>query len=165
VDSGDVVELVATLSSLGVVCWLDGGWGVDCLLEEETRSHGDLDVVIARSDLAMVEELLKGRGFEVIRSLWPTAVAFGHADGREVDLHPVDVTDDGGGDQVLEDGSVWHYSPPAMGAVAGTPVPCAPARDQILMHEGYPPRPIDIADIKALCARFNIDLPEWVSGG
>ena len=163
-NSGDVVDLVASLSELGVVFWLDGGWGVDCLLQEETRKHGDVDLVISRSDMASVEELLSSRGFEVIRDLSPTAVAYGHADGREVDLHPVDVTDDGGGDQILEDGSVWHYSAPTWGTVAGEPVLCASATDQILMHEGYPTRPVDIADVRALCARFNMDLPERFSG-
>jgi lincosamide nucleotidyltransferase A/C/D/E len=93
----------------------------------------------------------------------PTAVAYGHADGREVDLDPVDVTDDGGGYQILEDGSAWHYPAPVRGTVAGTPIPCAPAMDQILMHEGYPVRPIDVVDMKAPGVRFNIDLPKRFS--
>lgn len=39
----DVLTLLSALDGLGVHYWLDGGWGVDCLLGEQTRPHSDLD--------------------------------------------------------------------------------------------------------------------------
>lgn len=36
-NSADVVDLYAHLTDLGIEVWLDGGWGVDALLGEQTR--------------------------------------------------------------------------------------------------------------------------------
>ena len=33
----DVVEVVQLFERNGIQVWLDGGWGVDALLEEQTR--------------------------------------------------------------------------------------------------------------------------------
>jgi lincosamide nucleotidyltransferase A/C/D/E len=41
----EVVRLLDLLESAGVTVWLDGGWGVDALLEEQTREHDDLGLV------------------------------------------------------------------------------------------------------------------------
>lgn len=35
---------IDTLDTHGVPFWVDGGWGVDALLGEQTRSHRDLDL-------------------------------------------------------------------------------------------------------------------------
>ena len=37
----DVVELYALLLEQGVQVWVDGGWGIDALLTEQTRPHKD----------------------------------------------------------------------------------------------------------------------------
>jgi lincosamide nucleotidyltransferase A/C/D/E len=159
VQAADVLDLVSALDGLEAVYWLDGGWGVDCLLREETRQHSDLDLVVDRRDLGPVMAHLHHHGYEVIRDWRPTSIAFRDQTGREVDLHPVDATVDGGGDQVLEDGSTWHYSAPVEGAIVGHAVRCAPPEDQLLMHLGYDPRPVDFADIRRIAARFNLPLP------
>ena len=90
-DVDDVVDLLAALDDPGVGYWLDGGWGVDCLLGEQTRPHSDLDLVLPRADLARVTTLLLSRGYVVIRDGLPTSVALRDGSGREVDLHPVDL--------------------------------------------------------------------------
>jgi lincosamide nucleotidyltransferase A/C/D/E len=38
----DVIELYTGLDDVGVEVWIDGGWGVDALLGEQTRPHADL---------------------------------------------------------------------------------------------------------------------------
>lgn len=157
--AAEVLGLVTALDEAGVVCWLDGGWGVDCLLGEQTREHGDLDLVVDRANLGRVRRHLERHGFGVIRDWLPTSIAFRDHEGREVDLHPVDLTADGGGDQVLEDGSTWHYSSPVEGVVAGRSVRCASAEEQLAMHLGYDPRPVDIVDVRRLAARFNLPVP------
>jgi lincosamide nucleotidyltransferase A/C/D/E len=43
-SSGDVVELLRLLETSGVEVYVDGGWGVDALLGEQTRPHSDLDI-------------------------------------------------------------------------------------------------------------------------
>jgi len=42
-------QALMELSSLDVC--LDGGWGVDALLGEQTREHGDLDIILNVEDL------------------------------------------------------------------------------------------------------------------
>jgi lincosamide nucleotidyltransferase A/C/D/E len=155
VEATDVLELLRDLDEQGVRCWLDGGWGVDSLLGEQTRPHGDLDVVVLRPDVERVRPLLQARGYRVIRDWLPTALALRDSLGREVDLHPVDPTADGGGDQVLRDGSTWHYAAPVAGTILGHVVRCAPPDDQVLMHQGYELRPVDVADLHRLATRFG----------
>lgn len=158
-EAADACTLLHALDQRGVAFWLDGGWGVDCLLGEVTRQHSDLELVVARTDVDRVHALLTARGYTVIRDWLPTSIAFRDDAGREVDLHPVDLTEDGGGDQVLEDGTSWHYSAPVEGSIAGRPVRCASAQDQLSMHVGYETRPVDVADVGRIAARFDLPLP------
>ena len=158
-EAADVLDLLQALDELQIACWVDGGWGVDCLVGRQTRPHGDLDLVLARTDVEQVRALLAARGYAVIRDWLPTSLALRDADGREVDLHPVDPTDDGGGVQVLPDGGTWRYAAPVPGAIAGVVVPCAPATDQLLMHQGYRPRDVDHADVRLLAETFGLEPP------
>ena len=57
-----VLEVIATLEEASVRVWLDGGWGVDALLGEQTRNHADLDlnasnVVIVGLDTVRADHL------------------------------------------------------------------------------------------------------------
>lgn len=159
VEQAEVLTVLDALDEHDVPHWLDGGWGVDCLLGEQTRPHGDLDLVVHRADLGRVRELLVASDYEVIRDWLPMAIAFRDGDGREVDLHPVDPTADGGGDQQLADGESWHYAPPVEGRIGGRPVRCSSAADQLLMHLGYEPRPVDVTDVRRLAERFGLPVP------
>ena len=149
VEAPDLFDLVSAFDDMAVDHWLDGGWGVDCLLGSQSRSHGDVDVVLARTDLDRVREMLATRGFRVIRD-WLPKLALRDDRGREVDLHPVDRTADGGGDQILLDGVAWHYDPPVEGSIDGQAIRCASAEDQLLMHQGYEPGSIDFLDVHKL---------------
>jgi lincosamide nucleotidyltransferase A/C/D/E len=46
-----VIELYKNLEDLGIKIWIDGGFGVDALLEKEIRLHRDLDIAIAWGDV------------------------------------------------------------------------------------------------------------------
>ena len=48
---------------LGITVWIDGGWGVDALLGEQTRKHQDLDIIISWEDSSILTEALFARGF------------------------------------------------------------------------------------------------------
>ena len=159
VQVAEVLELLCCLDDHGVHYWLDGGWGVDCLLGEETRAHGDLDLALPRAEVDRVRQVLATRGYLVIRDWLPTSLALRDQKGREVDLHPLDMTADGGGDQILLDGSTWHYSPPVHGSIDGHVVRCASPEDQMLMHQGYEPRPVDVVDVHSIAQRFGIPVP------
>lgn len=155
------LDLLRLFQSTGIEVWVDGGWGVDALLGEQTRPHADLDVVLSCDDVPRARQLLADAGFVVLREWLPTALAVRHPDGREVDLHPVAPTDDGGGDQALPaPGPPFHYGPPATGLLDGVEVVCVSAESQLRAHEGYEPQPEDRADVLALATRFGLPLPE-----
>ena len=42
-SSKDVIELYNALNQVQISIWIDGGWGVDALLGEQTRAHKDVD--------------------------------------------------------------------------------------------------------------------------
>jgi hypothetical protein len=46
------------------------------------------------------------------------------------------------------------------GAINGTDVRCEAAAWSLLWHTGYPARPVDFHDVRRLCARFDLELPE-----
>jgi len=71
----------------------------------------------------------------------------------------VDLTADGGGDQILQDGAIWHYAPPVEGSFNGRSIRCASAEQQLLMHQGYEPRPTDHLDVRRIAERFRLPVP------
>ncbi|WP_180358010.1 nucleotidyltransferase domain-containing protein [Streptomyces sp. NP160] len=145
----------------GIKLWVDGGWGVDALLGEQTRPHADLDVVLPVTDVPRARRLLSDAGFAVLREWLPTALAVRHPDGREVDLHPVTPTADGGGDQELfPPDPPFHHGPPTTGLLDGVEVLCVSAESQLRAHLGYEPQPEDRADALALASRSGLTLPD-----
>jgi lincosamide nucleotidyltransferase A/C/D/E len=61
-EASAVLDLYNTLENLGVQVWVDGGWGVDALLEHQTRAHKDLDIAMQERDVPQFRQLLEGNG-------------------------------------------------------------------------------------------------------
>ncbi len=160
-SAGQVIEVMTTLRRANVTAWVDGGWGVDALLGQQTRKHDDLDLVVAADSVSVVRGLLKAAAFAVERDWLPTALALRHHDGRAIDLHPVEPSAaDGGGDQIQLDGvQRWHYSAPVTGHIAGHPVLCCSPECQLAAHLGYQPDDNDRADMARLAKHFRLTLP------
>lgn len=159
ITADQVHEVLTACADAGVVAWVDGGWGVDALVAEQTRQHDDLDLVAMADAVPVARELLLERGFAIEREWLPTAVALRHPDGRVIDLHRVETTDDGGGDHIQTDGTRWHYGPPVAGCIAGRPVLCCSAECQLAAHLGYEPNDSDRANMAALATRYGLPLP------
>ena len=156
----EVLHVLDQLMAEGIVAWVDGGWGVDALLGRQTRHHSDLDLVIDAAALSRFNAVLLAEGFEVVRDWLPTAIAFRHPDGRAIDLHPAELTPDGGGDQVQRDGEKrFHYAAPTVGRIGSRSVSCCTVETQIASHLGYQPNEDDVADMEALAAKFGRELP------
>src|SRR6266576_6217580 len=90
--SGDVVVQLMQLfdqNSIDVV--VDGGWGVDALLGEQTRSHGDLDIAVEQKDVAVLRRFLEERGYREIKLeiARPWNFVLSDASGREIDVHVI----------------------------------------------------------------------------
>ena len=151
----------------GITVWIDGGWGVDALLGEQTRKHQDLDIIISWEDLAILTEALFARGFVDIHTDDRTARNFvmGHQLHGMIDFHVVERTEDGGA--VYGPGELdWIISElelDAVGYIGAREVQCLSVDYQVRSHAGYPLQDTDFADMQALHQKFSVKLlPEQI---
>jgi lincosamide nucleotidyltransferase A/C/D/E len=159
----DVVEVIDALEHAGVDVWVDGGWGVDALLEQQTREHDDLDTVVGVDDVPRLVVVLADLGHNEIRT-WPDSpevFVLRAADDRRIDVHPVRFRENGDGVQKIEGGKEWTF--PARGftgtgVIGGRRVRCLTPEVQVLCHAGYELQESDAHDMRALHERFGIDL-------
>jgi lincosamide nucleotidyltransferase A/C/D/E len=163
VQPDEVLSVVGELQARNLRVWIDGGWGVDALLREVTRSHDDVDLVVELNALAEVCACLSSLGYSVSQDLSPVRLVLRSPDGRQVDLHPVTFTEDGTGWQAgaSPDGSDCPYPSDGftMGQILDRVVPCLSAEVQLQHHSGYTPRDRDIRDMSLLASRFGLDMP------
>lgn len=110
-EKRDVIDLVELLESENIDVWLDGGWGVDALLEEQTRPHADVDMVVQQKDVPKLQKLLRARNYADVErddtSAWNFVL--GDNKGREVDVHAIVFDKEGNG----------LYGPKKKGYVSG----------------------------------------------
>ncbi len=138
------------LDQFGVRCWVMGGWGVDALLGRVTREHKDLDLLVHMADLPRYADVVRSQGFdrslewsesqaiEVDTMPFDSAFVDAHPDGREIDVHVIDVAHDGGVVQFHTD--PWPLPPDTVsgvGTIAGATVRCVSRTAQTAMHTGY----------------------------
>ena len=158
-----LVALLRQLDAAGIEVWLDGGWGVDALLGEQTRPHRDVDLIARVSDVPRMREELSRRGFELKEGLPPDSFVVRDGAGLEVDVHAVNFDDAGNGVYRMQNGADWIFPAEgfeARGVVAGQRVRCLSATVQVLCHaHGYQPAERDFADMARLRDRFGVELP------
>ena len=188
VTAEDVVDLYSGLLARGVRLWVDGGWGIDALVERQTRPHKDLDALVAFEDLPALARFLSGRGF-ALKEVWEenrwapfpeppaligrerpaveaaTAFVLKDGSGRELDIHVVRFDERGRGTPAWESHLVF---PPeafaGVGMVGGTKVRCLSAEMQMRAHTGYALKESDVHDLRLLHERFGIAYPDEVAG-
>jgi lincosamide nucleotidyltransferase A/C/D/E len=164
-----VIEALEALATDEIDVWIDGGWGVDALLREQTRAHRDLDLVLARPDISRAQAVLGALGLEhapEIEPGLPARVVLKAADDRRVDLHPVTFDAAGNGWQELPGGGWGLYAADGLrghGEIAGHRVRCITAELQLRHHLGYPLDDLDRRDLALLAARFDLPLPPPLS--
>lgn len=162
----DVLEIVHRLEGVGVVVWLDGGWGVDALLGRQTRPHDDVDVVIAFDQASLAEEILRSAGYVVTEDERPTRLVMCASQDRRVDFHPVTFDQQGDGLQRLPNGTDFHYPREGFlgrGSVGGQALRCITAEAQVLCHLGYEPDEKDLHDMLHIREHFQLGLPPHYS--
>ena len=119
----DVIEVLTALDAGGIDYWVDGGWGIDALVGEQTRRHHDLDLGVSRDDVATVEALLPQ-----FRRESGEASFYTDKRGRAVDLILVDRSQAGEFQQQLPEGGQLRYAERetrAAGYIGGRLVRCA----------------------------------------
>jgi lincosamide nucleotidyltransferase A/C/D/E len=155
--AADIVCLYTELQDSGITIWIDGGWGVDALLGEQTRHHGDLDIAILQKDVPKPVDLLGRRGYKEVKrdSEWNFVLGDDH--GHKLDLHVFTLDAQGN----VEKGIM--YPPGSLtgtGRIEGHPVRCISADWMVKFHCGYQVNEKDFRDVSALCEKFGLDLPE-----
>lgn len=163
----DLLQVVEALQDAGVGFWLDGGWGVDALVGEQTREHSDVDIALDRADLQQAESALDQLGYRhaaAVQPGLPARLVLTAEHDRQIDLHPLQIDPAGNGWQRLSaSGSAWACYPAdglsATGTVAGRPVPCLSPQLQARFHLGYAMTDRDAHDLGLLSERFGVPLP------
>ena len=159
----DVHEILAALGDLPI--WLDGGWGVDALLGEQTREHSDLDVAIDTAALETAARRVGRLGFVHAGDEQPGLPAryvLRDAARRQVDFHVLAFDADGDGWQPQLHGPPARWPRDALdarGRIGGRTVRCTSPEFQVESHlyEGYDD--LDWAAVVELCERFALPLP------
>ena len=169
IDAADASRILGQLEAAGLVVWLDGGWGVDALVGSQTRPHQDLDLVIAREDLAAAQETLAAAGFSHYATAvpgLPARLVLADDAGRQVDLHPVIFDRHGNGWQDLG-ADAWGDYPAeeltATGVIAGRSVRCKTPTLEVRHRLGYPLTATDRHDLALLARRFGVAVPPTVA--
>jgi lincosamide nucleotidyltransferase A/C/D/E len=158
-----VIDIYTTLARIGIPIWIDGGWGVDALLERQTRDHSDLDIAVERQFVESLRALLEGRGFKELPGgdspEWNFVLT--DAIGQRIDVHVV--VFDSSGNGILGPADLGQMYP--AGALAGTGrigrivVQCVAPAFVVRFKSSYAPREIDRHDVQALCERFGLMPP------
>jgi lincosamide nucleotidyltransferase A/C/D/E len=164
-DARSLLEAVERLEQEGIDVWVDGGWGVDALLERETREHDDLDLVAELRHSDRIIELLGELGYELVDGAPPVSYVLVDDIGRQVDVHPVTFDSDGGGVYRMRDGGSWVYPAAGFrgtGSVDGRAVRCLTPEVQVLVHAGYELAEKDYRELYLLRERFGVELPAHV---
>jgi lincosamide nucleotidyltransferase A/C/D/E len=160
-DAESLLQVVQRLEEKDIDVWLDGGWGVDALLERQTREHEDLDLVAELRHSDPIIALLQGLGYKLVAGGPPKSFVMVDSIGRQVDVHPVTFDEEGGGIYEMEAGA-WVYPAAGFagrGVVAGRPVRCLSPEVQVLVHAGYELTEKDYRELYLLRERFGVELP------
>ncbi len=162
----DVLRLIDAIEDRGIDVWVDGGWGVDALLGEQTRAHADLDIVVQHKDVPTLRRLLEKRGSrdEPRDDARPWNFVLADGRGREVDVHAITFDSEGNGLYSSPGKEEGTYYPAAsltgVGRLKGREVKCISAEWQVKFHSGYDVNDKDRPDVLALCDRFGLELPK-----
>jgi lincosamide nucleotidyltransferase A/C/D/E len=148
----EVLAVLGAVRSVGCRFWIEGGWGVDALVGQQTRPHRDVDIDIDGAFEGQVLAALGELGYVVETDWRPNRVEL-VAPGRGwVDLHPLVIDDDGNARQAAQGGG-WHEFPRSYftsGHLGEVPVPCVSREAQRVFHSGYELRPVDRRDLALL---------------
>jgi lincosamide nucleotidyltransferase A/C/D/E len=155
----DASDLIALLERNGLDVYVDGGWAVDAVLGEQTRPHDDLDIALPHAQVARLRALLSTRGFcEQHRDdSWECNFVLADEAGRRLDVHSY--TLDAAGVNV---GGVPYIGEhlTGRGVIGGYPVRCVPPVWLVKFHTGYESDDNDWHDVRLLCERFQIAVPD-----
>ncbi len=149
----DVIEFVSLLTEHNISVYIDGGWGVDALLGEQTRTHSDLDIAVEHKDVPQIRALLEARGYQdVLRDdTRDCNFVMGDNQGRQIDFHSYTFDLD----RKLIFGVPYPYeSLTGSGSVNGHLVKCISPEWMVQFHTGYALDEKDYHDVRTPLPAF-----------
>jgi lincosamide nucleotidyltransferase A/C/D/E len=155
----DVLEILGLLAASDVDAVVVGGWGVDALIGEQTRTHDDLDLWVRIEHDGRLREVLAAGGFlQDEGGVWQNYV-LRDPEGRKLDVHLATFRPDGSSIYQMDGGEIYVMAADAFttGSIGGAVVRCVTAEQQMVDHAyGYEPDEEDRADMRALHARLGV---------
>jgi lincosamide nucleotidyltransferase A/C/D/E len=151
--------MIQFLEQGGIEVYVDGGWAVDALLGRQTRIHDDLDIALPHQYVPRLRALLATRGFRDYPrdDNWECNFVLADHHGCRLDVHSY----------ILDDAGNNIYGVPYMrehlagrGSINGYPVRCISPEWLVKFHTGYELDENDYHDVRLLCERFGIDMPD-----
>ena len=157
-------EIAEACRGAGIRFWLRGGWALDFLTGEVTRSHSDVDVVTWARHAARIQGLLGSHGYQIVEVHAPTAIDFSK-NGQAVGIVFIKRDVEG---RIVTPGTEWDWPRPAGGfgdrvqrlqGVACrvmTPEALLEEKEQYERRRGHPLRPKDRDSITRLRAMLSV---------
>ncbi|MEA2056458.1 MAG: alpha/beta hydrolase [Patescibacteria group bacterium] len=164
VDQKYLEQFLKKIEELKIEIWLDGGWAVDALLKKQTRPHADIDIVIQKKDVNTLRGHLENKGYKEVKrddsSAWNFVI--GDDECHMIDFHVIELDKDGNGIYgPKKNGDAFTKEAlSGKGKIGDLEVNCISPKILVEYHTGYDLRDKDYHDVKALCEKFNIELPE-----
>lgn len=156
--ASEVIEFVQLLEQHHIDVIIDGGWGVDALLGEQTRLHNDLDIAVQHKDVPQIRALLEARGFtdDPRDDTRDCNFVLCDEEGHLIDFHSFTFDEAGN----LTFGVEYPFkSLTGTGSINGCPIKTITPEWMVKFHTGYPLDENDYKDVKALCQRFGVEMP------
>lgn len=149
VTQEDLFKVLDIIEKTEITYWLDGGWGVDVLVEKQTRKHRDVDIDFDSKYTEKITSILKDNGYEIVEDWSPVRIELHHPNLGYIDIHPFIINEDGSAKQASLDGGWYEFEADVFGSAIynGKMIPCISAMGQKKFHTGYPLREVDKHDI------------------
>ena len=137
---------------------MPGGWCVDALLGKQTREHDDLDIAVNQKDNAKLRQLLLNDGYkeEPRSDSSEFMYVIANEAGQSVDVHAFEYDESG---KIIYGIEFPFGSLTGTGVIEGQEVNCVEPEFMLQFITWYEPREKDIHDMRALCVKFDFELP------
>ena len=158
----EVLKIIQLFQKHDIEVIIDGGWAVDALLGDQTRPHEDLDLAVFHKDVPLIRTILENRGYQEVHrdDSWECNFVYGDEHGNLVDIHSCTFDED----HKNIYGVAYHWdSLQGSGTINDVNVRCIPPDWLVEFHKGYELDDNDFHDVKLLCEKFYIPLPEEFS--
>ena len=155
----DVLKVIQLLNQNRIEIIIDGGWAVDAVLGEQTRPHEDLDLAVFHEDVPKIRSLFEALGYQEVPrdDSWECNFVLGDNQGHLIDFHSC--TFDSEGNNIF--GVKYPLeSLQGSGIIGDLPVRCIPPDILVKFHSGYELDENDYQDVKLLCEKFGLQIPE-----